>query len=307
MAECIKNMKIRGAQAIGAAAALGLALAAIECKKKEAKEFLDFLKEAASLLKSTRPTAVNLFWAVDRVLGAAIGNSTAEIRRNIIKEVEQIIKEEVECNLRIGKHGSTLIENGMQIQTHCNAGSLATIWYGTALAPIYRSWQEGKRISVIVDETRPRLQGARLTAWELKRVGIPFLIVSDSASGYLMSKGLVDLVIVGADRIASNGDVANKIGTYPLALVAKEHGVPFYVAASSSTIDFSLKSSEDIPIEERSADEVLFVGEKLIPPRGSKALNPAFDVTPAKYIRGIITEFGMFKPRQISKIKRYKA
>ncbi|MFQ6075884.1 MAG: S-methyl-5-thioribose-1-phosphate isomerase, partial [Candidatus Bathyarchaeia archaeon] len=231
LGRCIREMNVRGAPAIGASAAYGLALASLEYGGSEAEELWSFLEAAARYLKGMRPTAVNLSWAVDRVLGNVTKGSVEERRREIISEAKRIAEEDEETNRRIGQVGSDLIKDGYTIETHCNAGSLATVYYGTALAPVYHSWEEGKSLHVIVDETRPRLQGARLTAWELSYVGIPYTIITDSMAAHLMKRIGVDIVIVGADRIARNGDVANKIGTYSLAIVAREHGVPLYVAA----------------------------------------------------------------------------
>jgi methylthioribose-1-phosphate isomerase len=306
MAEAIRSMRVRGAPAIGAAAGFGLALAASSWKRGDLRAFVNHLEKVAQVLAATRPTAVNLFWAIERILRRVRrAEGVDQARRLTVEEACAIAEADVRCNMRIGQIGSTLIKHGMTVQTHCNTGSLATVWYGTALGVIYRAWQQGKKISVIVDETRPRLQGARLTAWELSRVGIPFRLVADSACGYLMARGVVDLILVGADRIAANGDVANKIGTYTLAIVAREHAVPFYVVAPTSTIDFDVNSGKDIPIEERCEREVLLIGKKLIAPRGTQVLNPAFDITPAGYVSGIVTEFGIFKPAQIAKVRRF--
>jgi len=279
MAEAISDMTVRGAPTIGAAAAYGMALA------WKAGEDLD---KAAKMIKATRPTAHDLFYAVDLML--------SKKGEDLVKAAELYADDIVSRCKRIGEQGSTLIKDGNRILTHCNAGALATVDFGTALAPMRVAHRTGKRLFVYVDETRPRLQGAKLTAWELLNEGIDHAVIADNAAGHYMSRGQVDLVIVGADRIASNGDFANKIGTYEKAVLAKENGIPFYVAAPVSTFDFALQSGQDIVIEERSQDEVLFVGGRRIAPENSKALNPAFDVTPARYVAGYVTEKGVVTP-----------
>ncbi len=286
MAEAISNMTIRGAPSIGAAAAYGMALAWLH------DEDLD---RAAKLIKSTRPTAHDLFYAVDLMLSRR--------DQDLVREADAFADSIVEMCRKIGQNGSRLIKNGSQVLTHCNAGALATVDFGTALAPIRVAHRSGKRMFVYVDETRPRLQGAKLTAWELLNEGIDHAVISDNAAGHYMKED-VDLVIVGADRIARNGDFANKIGTYTKAVLAKENGVPFYVAAPASTFDMRIKDGTTIPIEERTEDEVLFVNECRVAPEGSKALNPAFDVTPARYVRGFITEKGILRPGDISRKTR---
>ena len=278
MAEAITNMTVRGAPTIGAAAAYGMALAWYN------DEALD---KAAKTLKATRPTAHDLFYAVDMMLSKREGD--------LVKAADAYADSIVEMCYRIGKNGSRLIKDGHRILTHCNAGALATVDFGTALAPIRVAHRAGKELFVYVDETRPRLQGAKLTAWELVNEGIDHAVISDNAAGHYM-KDDVDLVIVGADRIARNGDFANKIGTYTKAVLAKENRVPFYVAAPISTFDTKMRSGGEISIEERSEDEVLFVDGCRIAPDKSKALNPAFDVTPSRYVTGFITERGIFKP-----------
>lgn len=285
----INEMVVRGAPAIGVAASYGLAQACVQGKD---------VSKTAKLLKSTRPTAYDLFYAVDQVL-SAIKNGNDPVKASE-KYAEEIIGQ---CK-RIGEHGEKLIEDGFRILTHCNAGALATVEYGTALSPIRFAHYNKKKLLVYVDETRPRLQGAKLTAWELCQEGIEHYVIADNAAGYYMKKGEVDMVIVGADRIVRNGDIANKIGTYEKAVLAKENNIPFYVAAPTSTIDASIKNGDEIPIEERSQKEVLFVGQHRIPPKGSSAKNPAFDITPAKYITGIITERGVFAPEDIKKMYR---
>jgi S-methyl-5-thioribose-1-phosphate isomerase len=283
VAFAIKDMVVRGAPAIGVAAAYGMALGYHERE----------VERAAELIKSTRPTAHDLFHAVDYMLDSIRNGKNPE------DAAESYVMRTLDACERIGKHGNELIEDGMRILTHCNAGALATVDYGTALAPIRLAHREGKRIFVWVDETRPRLQGASLTAWELLNEGIEHAIIADNAAGYFMRKGEIDMVIVGADRISMNGDFANKIGTYEKALLARENGIPFYVAAPMSTFDPEIESGDDIVVEERSEDEVLYAGDCRIAPEGSHARNPAFDVTPAKYVTGFITEKGIIKPSEI--------
>jgi len=280
-AAAISDMTVRGAPTIGAAAAYGMALAWVH------HEDLD---KAARVIKATRPTAHDLFYAVDLML--------AKREQDLVKVANDFADSIVEMCYRIGVNGSKLIKDGSRVLTHCNAGALATVDFGTALAPIRAAHRSGKRVFVYVDETRPRLQGARLTAWELVNEGIDHAVISDNAAGHYMKED-VDIVIVGADRIAKNGDFANKIGTYTKAVLAKENRVPFYVAAPASTFDRKIRSGSQIPIEERSEDEVLFVDKCRVAPRGSRALNPAFDITPAKYVTGFITERGVFKPGRI--------
>jgi len=294
VASAIKEMKVRGAPLIGVAAAYGLALTAYHSEAKTKENLLKDLERSANALLKTRPTAVNLFWAVKRVMSRAekTEGDVEFVRRAVISEAEKMAEEDVEANYKIGKNGSRLIADHDTILTHCNAGKLATVDYGTALAIVRVSWGEGKRIKVFVDETRPRLQGARLTAYELMREGIPVTLITDNATGYLMSKGLISKVIVGADRIVQDA-VINKIGTYIVAVLAKENGVPFYVAAPTSTFDLS-RRSEDVTIEERSQDEVTVIDSVKIAPEGVEVMNPAFDVTPLKYVDAIISEKGIF-------------
>lgn len=297
LAQAIREMRVRGAPALGVAAAYGVALAADRSPSTDSKQLLAQMEEAAALLRSTRPTAVNLAWALERVMGAARGSTGAtKIAEAALSEARRIHQEEIEAGRAIGRFGAELIPAGATVLTHCNTGALATAGYGTALGVIRTAHEQGKRIHVLVDETRPLLQGARLTAWELQRLGIPFTIIVDSAAGEMMRRGRVDCVIVGADRIAANGDVANKVGTYSLAVLAKENGLPFYVAASTSTIDRSIASGNDIPIEERPAEEVTTFAGTRIAPEGTAAANPAFDVTPARYVAAIITEKGIVRP-----------
>lgn len=300
----IKNMIVRGAGAIGATAGLGMAQAFLEAREDDFWEYIDKAKKD---IEATRPTAQNLFYAVNRVYHA--GKSSTDPRAAAIKEAQKIADEDVESCRKIGEYGNELIKDGFNIETHCNAGWLAFVDWGSALSPIYVAFREGKKVFVYADETRPRSQGARLTAWELKNEGVPYVILPDNVGAYLMSSGKIDLMIVGADRIARNGDVANKIGTFEKAIVAKEFNVPFYVAAPTSTFDLDCNSGKEIPIEERSEDEVLYqtglttkgkMEKILVCSPGSKVINPAFDVTPAKYITGIITEKGIIKPAENS-------
>ncbi len=304
-AQAIAGMTVRGAGAIGATAGFGMAQGVLEAS---GEAFQDYLEVVAQRLRGTRPTAQNLFYAVNRVLDAARSGFDAggqeEAKRRAVEEAQRIADEDAEACRRIGEHGAPLIAPGARISTHCNAGWLAFVDWGSALSPIYVAHRQGKKPFVWVDETRPRLQGSRLTAWELSQEGIPFRILCDGATASIMARGEVDLAIVGADRIAANGDVANKIGTYPLALAAREAGVPFYVAAPSSTIDEACSSGTHIPIERRSADEVLWISGQTesgattrvrVAPPDAQAETPAFDVTPAHLISGIITEFGLIE------------
>jgi S-methyl-5-thioribose-1-phosphate isomerase len=303
--EVIRSMRVRGAGAIGAIAGFAMAQAAL---KADRDEYNDHILKAKSAIESTRPTARNLFYAVDNVYQAALHSPEAAV-----DAAQWIANRDASDSQLIGQYGSVLIRSGMQIETHCNAGWLAFVDYGTALSPVYRAHEHGKSLFVYVDETRPRNQGARLTAWELNQAGIPHVIIPDNAGAWLMSQGKIDMVIVGADRIALNGDTANKIGTLEKAIAAREYGVPFYVAAPTSTFDMSCPSGRFIAIEERSGDEVLYMEgmtDKGILERiqvsspGSSAMNPAFDVTPARLITGIITEQGIIHPsfKSIAKI-----
>lgn len=301
VAQAIKDMVVRGAPAIGAAAAFGLVLAGYESASASTRELLADLKAAANTLKASRPTAVNLAWAVDRVL-YTVNNSgkqnADELRQLLLTEAQRIADEDVAINKRMAEHGATLINDGDTIIHHCNTGALATVDWGTALGVIHTAHEQGKRVHVLVDETRPRLQGARLTAWELEQYGIPYEIISDNMAGYFLKKGSVQKCFVGSDRTAANGDVANKIGTYMLALAAYDNGVPFYPVVPTSTIDLSLASGGQIPIEERNPEEVLgiqFLGEP-VAPKNAKARNPAFDVTPNRLVTGIVTENGIAYP-----------
>ena len=309
--QAIRRLSVRGAPAIGAAAAYGLVLGAAALQTDDGREFIAGVERIAGDLVATRPTAVNLQWAVDRMLrvlphsigdgigdsiGDTIGDSPAAVKEKLLAEAQAIYREDLEGNRRMGQFGAELIPPEAAILTHCNAGALATAGIGTALGVIRAAHQAGKKISVYADETRPLLQGARLTAWEMRQEGIPVTIITDNMAGYLMAQGMADLVIVGADRIAANGDVANKIGTYGVAVLAKEHGLPFYVAAPLSTIDFNLSSGRDIPIEERDAAEVTGFAGRLVAPEGVNVWNPAFDVTPARLVTAIITDRGVVYP-----------
>jgi methylthioribose-1-phosphate isomerase len=299
VAASIREMYVRGAPAIGAAAAFGMALAGQQSKAVSRELLMADLETAAAVLGATRPTAVNLFWAVNRMLRAAQASGQATVDgvvQDLIAEAQRIADEDVEINRRMGAHGAALVENGFNILTHCNAGALATVDYGTALGVIRAAHEQGKQIHVWVDETRPRLQGARLTSWELMREEIPMTLISDNVAGHLMRTGRVDIVFVGSDRTAANGDVANKIGTYKLAVLAKENGVPFYAVVPTSTIDLSVPTGDDIPIEERGSEEVTHPGGCQIAPDGVQVLNVAFDVTPHRYVTGIVTENGVAYP-----------
>ena len=295
--QAIKTMIVRGAGAIGVTAGYAMAQACIEAGSKDYKAFTTAAKAE---IEATRPTARNLFYATESVYKAGM-----QCYQNAIDESERIAREDVDSSKKIGEYGCGLIKDGYNIETHCNAGWLAFTNYGTALSPVYEAARSGKKVFVYVDETRPRSQGARLTAWELKNENIPHIIIPDNAGAHLMSQGKIDMMIVGADRIAANGDVANKIGTLEKAIVAREFGVPFYVAAPSSTFDLNCHEGTDIPIEERSPDEVIYqqgpdkkgiMHEIRVCSPGSAAFNPAFDVTPSKYITGIITEKGIIRP-----------
>ena len=293
VAEAIRTMAIRGAPAIGVAAAMGIALAAKNERSPQPGPFRKAIEQVCNEMAETRPTAVNLFWAVDqmrRILDQVHTDGVEKTKAKLIKEALRIYEEDVEINQKIGEHGKRLIKNGDGVLTHCNAGALATAGYGTALGVIYAARDEGKKFQVFVDETRPLLQGCRLTAWELVQEKIQATVITDNMAGVLMMKGKINLVLVGADRIARNGDTANKIGTYSLAILSKWHHIPFYVAAPTSTVDLTLNSGLDIPIEERDIREVTHFQGRPITPKGVKAFNPAFDVTPHSLISAIITE-----------------
>ena len=296
VAHAIKDMVIRGAPAIGAAAGYGMALAARESQATSRDELLADLAQAGKTLKATRPTAVNLAWGVDRLLECAHDSrlkSASDIVAAMEAEAIVLADEDIEINQRMGRIGAEVVSIGDNILTHCNAGALATVDYGTALGVVRAAHEQGKQIHVWVDETRPRSQGARLTAWELMRDNIPMTLIADNAAGYLMRAGKVDVVIFGADRVAANGDVANKIGTYKLAVLARENGILCYCVAPTSTVDLSVPTGDDIPIEERSAEEVTIVDGQRIAPENVSVFNPAFDITPHRYITGIVTENGI--------------
>ncbi len=300
VAAAIRDMVVRGAPAIGATAGFGLAMAARQSQAANREEFLSDLKASAEVLRATRPTAVNLQWALERMLALAQKSecSVADLKEVLLNEAQRIADEDVEINLRMARHGAGLIHDGDTLIHHCNTGALATVDWGTALGAIRMAHQMGKRVHVLVDETRPRLQGARLTAWELEQYGISYDIISDNAAGYFLHSGQVQKVFFGADRVAANGDVANKIGSYMLALAANDNGVPVYSVFPASTVDLSLPQGEDIPIEERSQDEVLnlqFNGER-VTPQGASARNPAFDVTPHRLLTAVVTEKGVIYP-----------
>jgi methylthioribose-1-phosphate isomerase len=304
VAAAIKDMAVRGAPAIGVAAGFGAALASVEKKFTSINLLKNHVRRAITMLSATRPTAVNLFWALKRmraVLDNEAGGCGNDLQKKLIKEAAGIYDEDIRINTKIGEYGSTLFKKYSGVLTHCNAGALATAGYGTALGVIRSAYKKRRIKNVFVDETRPYLQGARLTAWELKQDRIPHVLITDSMAGFFMARGLVDAVIVGADRIASNGDVANKIGTYPLAILAHYHKIPFYVAAPVSTIDLVTKAGKDINIEERSAKEVLLINNRLIASKDTICGHPAFDVTPAKFITRIITNKGVYKPKDIAK------
>ncbi|RLI29990.1 S-methyl-5-thioribose-1-phosphate isomerase [Candidatus Bathyarchaeota archaeon] len=299
MAEAIREMKLRGAPLIGVAAAYGLALTAYHSRARTREELISELEADAEMLRKTRPTAVNLFWAIERVLERARSTygDVEAVAKAVIEEANRMADEDVEANRAIGRHGAALVKDGDTILTHCNAGALATVDYGTALSVVRFAKEEGKNIRVIATETRPKLQGARLTVYELMRDNIPVTLITDNMVGYVMAQGLVDLVVVGADRIVRDA-VINKIGTYSIAVLAKEHGIPFYVAAPTSTLDLE-KTAKDVVIEERSPDEVTTIAGVRIAPEGVRVLNPAFDITPMRYVTAIITDRGVFPPDKI--------
>lgn len=299
IAAAIRDMVVRGAPAIGVTAAYGMVTAAQISNGQSVPDLLHDLESAARVLIAARPTAVNLAWAVNAMLDyarQAQAGSADNLRALLLVEADRMADADVSINRRIGAFGMDLIPQGGTVIHHCNTGSLATVQWGTALGVIRSAFEAGNPLSVLVDETRPRLQGARLTSWELNNLGIPHRVIVDGASGHFMRTGKVDLCLVGADRIAANGDTANKIGTYNLAIVAKEHNVPFYVAAPRSTIDLATPTGDQIHIEERGADEVTVINGSRIAPEGIHVGNPAFDVTPAHLIRGIITEYGVVRP-----------
>jgi methylthioribose-1-phosphate isomerase len=307
VAEAIRKMVIRGAPAIGISAGFGLALTAFHNQSNHAGKLLAELETSANELRNSRPTAVNLFGAIDRIMGLVLrGNylEAGQIKKMVVTEAQKIADEDIKMNKSIALNGQQFIPDHANLIHHCNTGALATGGYGTALGVIRAAHESGKKVHVFVDETRPRLQGARLTSWELKRLGIPHTVIVDGASGYIMRNNKIDACLVGCDRIAANGDVANKIGTYNLALVAFAHGVPFFSVGPTTTIDLTIASGDNIPIEERSEHEVTHVGETQVTPNGVAVENPAFDVTPAKYITAIITNAGVaFPPYEKSLVK----
>jgi methylthioribose-1-phosphate isomerase len=299
VATAIKEMVVRGAPAIGVAAAAGIALGVQQLRPEDDEDFEARFAAICTAMAQTRPTAVNLFWAIDRMRLCAQQYqqaSLAQRQQALLDEAQRLLREDIEINRRIGEYGLRVVPQHSTILTHCNAGALATAGYGTALGVVRAAHFAGRQVQVLADETRPFLQGARLTTWELQRDQIPVTLITDNMAGYFMSQGRVDLILVGADRIAANGDVANKIGTYSLAVLAKEHGIPFYVAAPLSTIDRTLATGAEIPIEQRPGDEVRLVGIQRIAAADIEVENPAFDVTPARYIRAIITEAGIASP-----------
>ena len=307
VARAIETMLIRGAPAIGVAAAYGVALGflMVRDRGRAAAEFA----AVSDRLRRTRPTARNLFWALERmkaVFESQSGLPLAELQSRLVREAQDIEREDAEICESIGRHGAVLIKDGDSVLTHCNAGGLATAAYGTAVGIIRAAFERGTKFRVFADETRPFLQGARLTAWELEKLGVPYAVITDNMAGWLMHKGEISLAVVGADRIARNGDAANKIGTYSVAVLAKENGLPFYVAAPLSTFDFSLEDGGGIPIEERPAVEVREIAGRLITPAGAKVRNPAFDVTPARYITAIVTEKGIARPPYETSLARLR-
>jgi methylthioribose-1-phosphate isomerase len=308
VAAAIRGMVVRGAPAIGVTAAYGMALAALQSTATNHAGLLDDIAAAKVTLDAARPTAVNLRWATDRMLmvtrRASPDDAPPQTVEKLLAKAHEIRDEDERMCRAIGEHGAALLRHGARVLTHCNAGGLATAGYGTALAPIRTAHEEGRELHVLVDETRPFLQGARLTAWELKEAGVPQTLITDNMAGYFMRRGEVDCVIVGADRIVANGDVANKIGTYTLAVLAQTHGIPFYVAAPTSTIDMSLQSGDDIPIEQRDQREVTHLAGQLLAPEGVEAAHPAFDVTPHTLISAIITEKGILEPPLQENLRR---
>lgn len=310
VAGAIRDLVVRGAPAIGVTAALGLALHA-RSLPADPERFLEGFIAGCERLEAARPTAVNLAWAVRRmrrICSAALPDGVETTRERLQVEARLMYEQDIEINRAIGRHGSALVPAHARLLTHCNAGALATAGYGTALGVVRAAHEEGKQIQVLADETRPFLQGARLTAWELQRDAIPCTVITDSSAGHLMQRGEIDVVVVGADRIAANGDVANKIGTYTVAVLAREHGIPFYVAAPTSTIDLSLPSGDRIPIEQRSSDEVVTLHERRLAPVGIEAAYPAFDVTPARLVTAIVTETGVARaPYEASLAERCAA
>jgi methylthioribose-1-phosphate isomerase len=305
VAAAIKELKVRGAPAIGIAGAYAVALGGLAIQAATKNDFLKKLQKFFDVIAATRPTARNLFFALERMQKAAAGaKSPADIQKRLVAEAVKIHREEADATQRLSLNGAKLIKDGWTILTHCNTGPLATSGYGTALGVIIAAQRQGKHIQVYADETRPLLQGARLTTWELKKTGVPVTLITDSMAGYMMRGGKIDCAITGADRIAANGDTANKIGTYTLAVLAKENRIPFYIAAPVSTFDTAIKTGDQIPIEERKSEEVTHFQGKRIAPAGISAANPAFDVTPHRYITAIITDQGIIKEPYLEGIKK---
>jgi methylthioribose-1-phosphate isomerase len=312
VARSIQEMYVRGAPAIGATGAYGMVVAAVTSAAEELPGLLADLRAAKQLLDAARPTAVNLSWATGRLLALAeqvaqeAGATPEQVAAALLAEAEALAEEDVEINRRMGFHGAEVIPDGANILHHCNTGALATVDFGTALGVVFACQEQGKQIHVWVDETRPRLQGARLTAWELMRAEVPMHLIADNAAGHLMRTGKVDVVLFGADRVAANGDVANKIGTYKLGVVARENGIPVYAVVPTSTIDLNLSDGDQIPIEERAAAEVTHVGATVVAPVDAPVYNPAFDVTPHRYLTGIVTEEGICYPPFTQSLRRAK-
>jgi methylthioribose-1-phosphate isomerase len=307
VADAIREMVVRGAPAIGVTAAMGIALGLRQSKARDAGALRKEMESLSTLFAATRPTAVNLFWAIDRMsrkFEELLPEGVEAIRKGMEKEALAIHREDIERNRRMGAHGAALLEDGARVLTHCNAGALATAGYGTALGMMRAAVESGKRISVFSDETRPFLQGARLTAWELMKDGIPVTLITDNMAGYLMSKGEIDCAVVGADRIAANGDVANKIGTYTVAVLAREHGIPFYVVAPTSTFDLAIASGREIPIEERNPREVTHLQGVRVAPEGIHIVNPAFDVTPNHLVSAIVCENGIARAPYLESLRK---
>jgi methylthioribose-1-phosphate isomerase len=307
--DAIRKMVIRGAPAIGVAAAMGLALGARRIRTQNRVTFERRFQQICEQMANARPTASNLFWAIQnmqKVIADHPRGSVEELKQLLRHKADEVLVEDQAINRAIGQHGQVVVPDGATVLTHCNAGALATAGYGTALGVVRAAWETGKNIQVLADETRPFLQGSRLTAWELQQDNIPVTLITDNMAGYLMSQGKVQLIVVGADRIAANGDVANKIGTYSLAVLAQENGVPFYVAAPLSTVDLSVATGKDIPIEERDPSEVTHSAGRAIAPPGVGAWNPAFDVTPNRFINGIITEKGIARKPYRKSLRAWK-
>ncbi len=310
VADAIRNMIVRGAPAIGVAAAMGIALGVKNSKAENGADLKKEFEQICETIRQTRPTAVNLFWAIRRMQGKfelLRVRQVSQIKQALIEEAQRMHAEDIAANQAMGKHGATLMPSSGGVLTHCNAGALATAGYGTALGVIRAAVEQGKNIHVYADETRPFLQGSRLTAWELMKDGIPTTVISDNMAGAMMSQGKIGAIVVGADRIAANGDVANKIGTYSVAILAREHGIPFYVAAPISTVDLDCPDGTKIPIEQRDAREVTHIAGKQMVPDGVDIENPAFDVTPAKYVAAIITEKGLARAPYTESLKKLAA